>query len=125
MNSTEKPLGAFDAQRGPASQSELAKADDAAIFRMRCGRHRSYSVFLCDHALTSPVSPLPALLEGRPALIVTTRTVNRLYGRSIEALAAMCDGRSQTLVLNVSEDTKTHATVERICRAALAAELDR
>lgn len=124
MSSPEKPCGAFEAQLEPTSPSELPTADDAAIFRMRCGRHRAYSVLLCDHALTSPASPLPALLEGRQALVVTTRTVSRLYGRPIEALSAMCE-RSQTLVLNVNEDTKTHATVESICRAALAAELDR
>ena len=98
-------------------------SNDGAIFSMNCDRQCSYSVVVADHVLESTASPLQRLLHGRRALAVTTPTVHALYR---QALDHFCRGGDiDLLVLDVSEDTKTLATAERICQRALALALDR
>lgn len=102
-----------------------AGTQDEPLFVMQCDRQRAYPVVLLDNAFESARSPLPDALQGRRALIVTTRTVHTLYGEVLETFSRTCDSPIDVLVLDVDEETKTPAAIEAICRAAVSLELDR
>jgi len=98
-------------------------SSDGAIFSMDCDRRCSYSVVVADHVLECTASPLHRLLRGRRALAVTTPTVHAFYRQALDDFCRW--GDIDLLVLDVSEETKTLATAERICQRALALGLDR
>lgn len=63
-------------------------------------------------------SALAELINDRKTLVVTTPTVNELYGYPLRQFLNNNDIDAEVLVLSVKEQDKTMATVERICAEA-------
>lgn len=89
----------------------------------RAERKSRQDVVLDDAELEQALTPLQTWTDGRAALIVTTPTVHRLYGRAIAA--ALCGRNTAVLVLDCDESTKNLAQVERVCRRAHSLQLSR
>ena len=92
---------------------------------MPCAKQWSYPVIAVPHVFDSPQSPLALLLRDRRALLVTTPTVYALYGDSVREFSRKVRCALDVLVLSVDEESKTHSSVERICRKTLELGLDR
>ncbi len=84
---------------------------------------RSYKIQLLD-TLTADV--LRPFAEGRSCMIVSDSTVADLYlGETFTLLKAAGAAAIATLAFEAGEESKTLATVESICRTAVARHLDR
>ena len=64
-------------------------------------------------------------VEERTALVVTTPTVNRLYGAHIQKAFEAAGTKPAWLVLECNEEKKSLEYAERVCRAACHAGVDR
>jgi 3-dehydroquinate synthase len=91
---------------------------------MPCSKRKSYPVLSVPNVFDR-ASPLAAFLDDRRALLVTTPTVYALHGASVRAFCSENNRAIDTLVLPVGEESKTHSSVECICRRALEFGLDR
>lgn len=87
---------------------------------MDCEARTDYRVSFSQSLSTG--AALCEAVAGRKALLVTTPTVNRLYGG---ALRAGFGSELVTLVIDVREETKSMRYVEQVCAAALSQRLDR
>lgn len=110
--------------RGVIRRQQPAPAPQYSI-RMECRKRQDYGVHLTADILSPEHSILPALLAGRKALAVTTSTVYKFYGRQLEQLIRHCGLDMRMHVLQGGEINKTLASVERVCREALDAKMDR
>ncbi|HZR08471.1 MAG TPA: iron-containing alcohol dehydrogenase, partial [Myxococcales bacterium] len=91
---------------------------------LQCEAQRSYRVTLCESLLDAKAPALLDALKGRRAIVVTTRTVDQLYGARLRA-ALESASVAATLVLDIREETKSVQFVEQVCAQALAQGLDR
>ena len=91
---------------------------------LQCEAQRSYRVTLCESLLDPKAPALLDALKGRRAIVVTTRTVDQLYGARLRA-ALESASVAATLVLDIREETKSVQFVEQVCAQALAQGLDR
>src|SRR5205085_7285942 len=114
-----------DSQVRLAANEAKGEAVSDVIFRMSCRHQEAYTVYSGEGVLEPKSSPLPELLRGRKALLVTTPTVARLYGNLFDELAEYHGLPVKTLTLSCSENTKSLELVGEICRAALEYSLDR
>jgi 2-epi-5-epi-valiolone synthase len=109
----ERPLRLVDRSSG-----------DRASWSLGCETGRRYRVRLCESILDPRAATVAEALRDRRAIVVTTPTVNRLYGDSLRA-ALRGAPVAATIVLDVREETKSLQFVEQVCRDALAHGLDR
>src|SRR5512140_34468 len=91
---------------------------------LRCEARRGYRVRLCDSLLDASSGTLAEALADRKAIVVTTPTVDRLYGAALRG-ALKGTSVASTLVLDLREESKSLQSVEQVCREALAHGLDR
>jgi 3-dehydroquinate synthase len=94
------------------------------VFRARCEQQREYGVYLLDGCLEAG-GMLGDVLAARRTLVVTTPTVWSLYGPRLQSLTAAVAADVEFLVLEVDEQTKSTASVLRICDACHAVGLGR
>jgi 3-dehydroquinate synthase len=85
---------------------------------------REYRVRLCGSVLDPETAVVARALADRTAIVVTTPTVDRLYGPALRA-ALRTASIATTIVLDVREETKSLRFVEQVCAEALAHGLDR
>jgi 3-dehydroquinate synthetase len=97
---------------------------DWASVSMDCETRSKYKVLLCDSLLRPGSCVLQEALGDRKALLVTTPTVDRLYGAAMREALKKTNTVS-TLVLEVREETKSMQFVERVCAEALSHRLNR
>ncbi len=102
-----------------------APADDGTIrFVMRCERSRRYEVIAA--AVADPSSPMLARAIGdRRALLVTTPTVDRLYGAGLRHVLARWGVQAEVSVIPLGEARKSMITVLEICSRVRQAGLGR
>lgn len=86
-------------------------------------RLQKYRVRLLGRLALAPA--LATLLRGRRALLVTTPTVERLYGESLRQALLASDQRVEHLVLPCTESTKSLALVQELCARAQREGLER
>ena len=91
---------------------------------MNCEARTGYQVRLCESLLRPDSTVLPEAMADRKALLVTTPTVDRIYGRAMRAMLRKTNTVS-TLVLDVREETKSIEMVEAVCREAMSHGLNR
>src|SRR5262249_36916414 len=93
-------------------------------FRMCCESRRAYEVSICHSLLLPSASVLPEAIGDRTALLVTTPSVERLYG---SAMRSVLRGTRKvaTLVLPAREETKSLELVKTVCHQALCNGLNR
>src|SRR5438132_13641849 len=91
---------------------------------VECGARTSYQVVFSNALLQSQTSALVEAIGDRKALLVTTPTVDRMYGSAIRAVLEKTDTVS-TLVLNVREETKSMELVQSVCAEAFSHGLNR
>jgi 2-epi-5-epi-valiolone synthase len=108
----------------PALRLVTKSSEQRTAWALQCETRRSYRVRLCESLLASNASALPELLASRTAIVVTTPTVNRLYGVALRA-ALNATPVASTIVFDVREETKSLQFVEQVCREALSHGLDR
>lgn len=94
-------------------------------YAVQANLQRCYEVRQVDRLLESGVSALAECIASRPALIVTTPTVARLYGIRLQARL-----RSQRILVPIAvvgcrEGRKTMRQVERLCAEAHSRGLGR
>lgn len=90
-----------------------------ATLSMDCAARNAYEVRFCDSLLLPGDSPLLEAIGDRKALLVTTPTVDRMYGTAIRALLRKTNA-GPVLVLDAREETKSMDFVQRVCSEALA-----
>lgn len=92
---------------------------------MTCDAERRYTTTVCNRMFESRPEPLLERLSGRRALVVTTPTVERLFGAGLHDLLDRNGVAHINHVLCCTESTKTFDLVLHICRLAQAGKLDR
>src|SRR3954463_8243406 len=108
-----------------SSLTLVARApSDWTSLSMDCEARTGYRVRLCESLLSPASSPLREVAGDRKTLLVTTPTVDRIYGEAIRA-ALKGSNTVSTLVLQVREETKSIELVESVCRQALSHGLNR
>ena len=90
---------------------------------MDCAARTQYEVRLCE-SLFAPNSALLDAIGDRRAMVVTTPTVDRLYGSELRALLRKTNTVA-TLVIEAREEKKSMDLVETVCAEALAHGLNR
>ena len=85
----------------------------------------SYKIHLIPGRLQEIAQELGLYLEGRRSLMVTTPTVNILYGEELLALLKSKGLDIASMVLVCSEASKSISTVETVCAKAQKEDLDR
>jgi 3-dehydroquinate synthase len=88
---------------------------------MDCLARSRYHVTLCDSLADSA---LPEAVGDRKALLVTTPSVERLHGGTIESALSKC-GNVSKLVLRAREESKSMELVQQVCAEALAHGVNR
>lgn len=118
---SEPPLEPLERGEVPRPRPVNALADR---WQMECNSRTRYQVLVSEGLLSPGSTVLAEAIAERRTLVVTTPTVARLYG---DALQAQLRGKSHvsTLVLDVTEATKTMAGVEAVCQQAVAHGLTR
>lgn len=87
---------------------------------------RSYDILVAPALMGSVAEKLRPLVTGRAILLTADSNTGALYGEKICAMIRELDVISCTLhTFPAGENSKNFATVEKICRAACAAKLDR
>jgi 3-dehydroquinate synthase len=109
----------------PAAARLMPAYSCESVFHLRSNLDNGYHVLLAENLLEPDNMLLPDLIGARRALLVTTPTVERLYGEAANTLIARHDLNVETLVLPCDEQNKTLEMVDRVCSAALEAQLGR
>ncbi|HEY4882589.1 MAG TPA: sedoheptulose 7-phosphate cyclase [Myxococcales bacterium] len=97
---------------------------DWASLPMDCQARSHYSVRFCDSLLRDDSTVLQWAIGDRKALLVTTPTVDRMYGAAMRAALKKANSVSM-LVLNAREETKSMELVDSVCKEALSQGLNR
>src|ERR1041385_5597306 len=105
--------------------AQAVSGDRELIFTMPSNRSKSYDIYLSNEVLDPDNSLLLDVIGNRQTLLVTTPTVDRIYGRSFELLAERGGLSLKTLVLECTEQNKSLHLVGEVCRHAIRAELGR
>lgn len=119
------PLPSATADARPWSSAGLSGAGDGREFWMTAGLYRTHRVSVTRDVL-SPDNPLLRESIGRrPALVVMSPSVHRLYGRRIRDYFDASGHRVATdfMVLHRSESSKSLHGVVKVCERATAAGL--
>jgi 2-epi-5-epi-valiolone synthase len=95
-----------------------------AVFSTHCDRQSSYNVAL-GTPLADPVGRLAEAIAGRPAIIVTTPTVDRWYGQALRDWIAASGVKATVKVIRLGEANKTMDTVLQVAIAAKHQRLGR
>jgi 2-epi-5-epi-valiolone synthase len=95
------------------------------VYRMHCATSCDYDVVFTREVLDPANRLLAETIESRPSLIVTDPAVHALAGDRLRAYAASMDAPVEVLVLELTEHTKTMATVLEICSHAESVGLGR
>ena len=115
-----------DSSVTPVTTLRIARPlpSDWASLPMDCEARSQYKVLFCDSLLGDDRTVLQEAIEDRKALLVTTPTVDRMYGAAMRAALKRTNTVS-TLVLNAREETKSMELVESVCKEALSHGLNR
>ncbi len=108
----------------PARPNSALSILPDASFRMRCESRRSYEVTFADSLLAPSTAALAEALGDRKALLVTTPSVDRLYGSAIRRMLKDTHTLA-TVVLPAREETKSFELVKTVCDQALSNGLNR
>jgi 2-epi-5-epi-valiolone synthase len=100
------------------------RAVSPAAFATQCDRQSSYDVVL-GKPLDDPIGLLAEAIAGRPALIVTTPTVDRQYGQALRDWIAASGVNATVEVVRLGEANKTMETVLQVATAAKRRRLGR
>lgn len=98
--------------------------EQRSSWSLQCETQRGYRVRICNSLLDPKAPTLLEALRDRKAMVVTTPSVDQLYGARLRA-ALQGASVAATLVLDVGEETKSVQFVEQVCAQALAHGLDR
>ena len=101
-----------------------APGADWEALSMECEAQTAYGVQFCDSLLGPGSTAVEEAVGDRRAILVTTPTVDRLWGAGMRAALAKTDTVAY-LVLDVREETKSIDLVEKVCAAALSHGLSR
>jgi 2-epi-5-epi-valiolone synthase len=94
--------------------------------QFNCRLERRYTVHVVDPSDDeSDRRPLAAAIRSRHCLLVTTPTVNRLYGAALTEALQKHDVQVTTVCLPLTEQCKSMASVARICDIAQQRSLQR
>jgi 3-dehydroquinate synthase len=85
---------------------------------MQCATSQSYDVLLTPDLLDPSNPALSDAIGSRPALVVTDRTVDALFGDRLSAYLAGVDAPVGVHVADLTERTKTMSTVLDVCAHA-------
>jgi len=88
-------------------------------------RDRSFNVALCPGLSAGRVDDLVQVVKGRKCFLITTPTVAELYANRIASRLLESGVNLSMHVLPCSEQSKTCAEVERLCKECFRAGLDR
>lgn len=88
-------------------------------------RERSYCVRLAPGISAGNVAELVGVIDGRKSLLVTTRTVARLYANKITERLNKSGVDVSMVILEGTEQSKTLVEVERLCQECFGAGMDR
>jgi len=115
-----------DSSVTPVTTLRIARPlpSDWASLPMDCEARSQYKVLFCDSLLGDDRTVLQEAIEDRKALLVTTPTVDRMYGAAMRAALKRTNTVS-TLVLSAREETKSMELVESVCKEALSHGLNR
>ena len=115
-----------DSSVTPVTMLRIARPlpSDWASLPMDCEARSQYKVLFCDSLLGDDRTVLQEAIEDRKALLVTTPTVDRMYGAAMRAALKRTNTVS-TLVLSAREETKSMELVESVCKEALSHGLNR
>src|SRR2546423_125064 len=110
----------------PVTTLRIARSlpSEWASLPMDCEARSQYRVLFCDSLLKGHGTVLEEAIEDRKALLVTTPTVDRMYGAAMRAVLKKTNTVS-TLVLNAREETKSMELVAAVCNEALSHGLNR
>jgi len=110
----------------PVTTLRIARSlpSEWASLPMDCEARSQYRVLFCDSLLKGHGTVLEEAIEDRKALLVTTPTVDRMYGAAMRAVLKKTNTVS-TLVLNAREETKSMELVATVCKEALSHGLNR
>jgi 2-epi-5-epi-valiolone synthase len=95
------------------------------VYRMHCATSCDYDVVFTRDVLDPSNRLLAEAVDSRPALIITDRTVHGLLGDRLRAYTEAMHAPVGVLALDLTEHTKTMATVLEICARAEALGLGR
>ena len=115
-----------DSSVTPVTMLRIARSlpSDWAALPMECEARSQYKVLFCDSLLGDDSAVLQEAIGDRKALLVTTPTVDRMYGAAMRAALKRTNTVS-TLVLSAREETKSMELVESVCKEALSHGLNR
>jgi 3-dehydroquinate synthase len=85
---------------------------------MQCGKSQTYDVLLSYDVLDPGNRAFADAIGTRPALVVTDRTVDALFGNRLHDYLSTVSARVGVHVADLSEHTKTMSTVLEVCAAA-------
>lgn len=102
---------------------EVDGLDEGETREVRADRPQSYRVRLLNRAALAPT--LARALRGRRALLVTTPTVERLYGEALRLALLERGQKVELMVLPCSEADKSLDLVQRLCARAQGYGLER
>jgi 2-epi-5-epi-valiolone synthase len=88
------------------------------MYRMHCETSRHYDVLLTPRVLDPDHGALAEAIGSRRALVVTDPTVDRLYGSPLITYLAQLPSVVTVHVADLSEHSKTMASVIDVCAAA-------
>lgn len=88
------------------------------IFSLRCEKLQSYDVLIGRPLNDGPDGPLAEALRCTTSLVITTPTVDRLYGPSLRRWIDASGVRAEVEVISVTEAEKTMESVLTVCNAA-------
>lgn len=98
---------------------------ESEIYTVRREAVQTYAVHLVEDVLAEGNTTIPEVVGHRAALVVTTPTVDRLYGERLRTSIRRYTLQADVIVLTCSEDAKTSDLVLRVCAEANARGLDR
>ena len=121
------PMPCETAVHGPVHSAQGSHADpkQPPLSRTVCPAHDSRFDIAWIESIADLHSELGEWLGDRTGLVVTTPTVNALYGEQIMDCLHAAGATASQLVLSLTESAKTLEQVERVCRESLARNLGR
>ncbi len=86
---------------------------------------RAYNIFVAPGLLGNCQNELRPFVQGKRVLLVADSNTEYLYAEQVKNLIESCGAVCAVHVFPAGESSKTFETVEKICRAAFEAGLDR